>query len=139
MTCHAIYQLIQVCDNAVFRHYITLSLTCLLPACAIQQVSYKDDVHPIIDSNCNGCHTAPHGYGYRTTGLTMETYDSLMQGTIYGPVIIAGDSRRSILNKLIEGRTGNMQKILHKDDNEGITKKEIETIKVWVDEGALNN
>ncbi|MCK5394861.1 MAG: hypothetical protein KAJ32_02665 [Gammaproteobacteria bacterium] len=69
----------------------------------------------------------------------METYDSLMQGTIYGPVIIAGDSRRSILNKLIEGRTGNMQKILHKDDNEGITKKEIETIKVWVDEGALNN
>lgn len=69
----------------------------------------------------------------------MSTYHSLMKGTIYGPVVIAGDGRRSILNKLVEGRAGNLQKILHDDENEGITQKEVETIRDWVDEGAFNN
>ena len=69
----------------------------------------------------------------------MGSYHSLMKGTFYGPVVIAGDSRRSILNKLLEGRAGSLQKILHDNGNEGITKVEVETIKVWVDEGALDN
>jgi PccH Cytochrome c len=118
---------------------IILYITTILPACAIQQVSYKEDVHPILDSNCNGCHTAPYGYGYQKTGLEMDSYHSLMKGTFYGPVVIAGDSRRSILNKLVEGRAGSLQKILHDNDNEAISQVEVETIKVWVDEGALNN
>ena len=118
---------------------LLISLISTLPACTHQQVSYKQDVYPILDSNCNNCHAAPNGYGYRTTGLEMDSYDALMQGTIYGPVIVAGDSRRSILNKLIEGRAGNMNTLLHKDDGEGITKKEIETLKIWVDDGAIDN
>ena len=118
---------------------IILSITTILPACAIQQVSYKEDVHPILDSNCNSCHTAPYGYGFQKTGLEMGSYHSLMKGTFYGPVVIAGDSRRSILNKLLEGRAGSLQKILHDNGNEGITQVEVETIKVWVDEGALDN
>jgi len=115
------------------------SLITILPACVLQQVSYKEDIHPILDSNCNGCHMAPYGYGYQKTGLEMDSYHSLMKGTIYGPVVIAGDSRRSILNKLVEGRAGQLQKILHDSSGDVITKKEIETIKNWVNEGALNN
>jgi hypothetical protein len=68
----------------------------------------------------------------------MDSYDSLMQGTIYGPVILAGDSRRSILNKLIEGRAGKMKKNLHGEEK-AITSEEIEILKIWVDQGALNN
>lgn len=129
------------CQPAVMwqRNIIILSIVSALPACALQQVSYKEDIHPILDSNCNGCHIAPYGYGYQKTGLDMSTYHSLMKGTIYGPVVIVGDSRRSILNKLVEGRAGNLQKILHDAENEEITQKEVETIRDWVDEGALNN
>ncbi len=118
---------------------ILLSLATVLPACSLQQISYKEDVHPILDNNCNGCHGAPDGSGYQASGLKLDSHHSLMQGTIYGPVVIAGDSRRSILNKLVEGRAGNLQKTLHKDGDDGISKEETETLKVWVDEGALDN
>jgi len=118
---------------------IMLSTVTVLSSCAYQQVSYKEDVSPIISVNCSECHTAPNGYGYQKTGLEMHSYDALMRGTIYGPVVIAGDSQRSILNKLLEGRAGNLQNILHKNDKNNITEKDVKTIRDWVDDGALNN
>lgn len=118
---------------------IILSTVTVLSSCAYQQVSYKDDVSPIISTNCSECHTAPYGSGYQKTGLEMNSYHALMKGTIYGPVIIAGDSRRSILNKLLEGRAGNLQNILHENDKKNITEKDVKTIRDWVDDGALNN
>ncbi len=117
---------------------IILVLVSLLPACAHQQVSYKQDITPILDRNCNGCHMAPDGYGYQATGLKMDSYDSIIQGSIYGPIIVSGDSRRSILNKLVEGRVGNNQRDTHGDE-EGISNEEIEKLKIWVDQGALDN
>lgn len=121
-----------------YSNTILLALTTILPACVYQQVSYKQDITPILDRNCNECHMAPNGYGYRSTGLKMDSYDSLIQGTIYGPIVVAGDSRRSILNKLVEGRAGSNQSNLH-GDKEGISSEEIELLKIWVDQGALNN
>jgi hypothetical protein len=117
---------------------ILLTLVTILPACSFQQVSYKQDVSPILYRNCNGCHTAPDGYGYRETGLAMDTYDAVIKGTIYGSIIVEGDSRRSILNKMVEGRVGMKRQLTH-GDNQGISDEEIETLKVWVDQGALNN
>ena len=118
---------------------LIISLLAFLPTCTHQQISYKKDVDPILTSSCNGCHAAPYGYGYKLIGLRMGSYDALLEGTIYGPIIIPGDSRRSILNKLVEGRTGNMQILLHDNGYENISEKEIEILKIWVDQGALNN
>jgi len=118
---------------------IMLSTVTILCSCAYQPVSYKDDISPIISTNCSECHTAPNGYGYQKTGLEMHSYDVLMKGTIYGPVVIAGDSRRSILNKLLEGRAGNLQNILHENDKKNISEKDVKTFRDWVDGGALNN
>jgi uncharacterized membrane protein len=109
-----------------------------LAGCATHQVSYQQDVLPILEQRCRACHSAPDGAGYRATGLLMDSYESLMNGTDYGPVIIAGDSRRSILNMLVEGRAGNMQRMPH-DENEGLSHEEIEILKEWVNQGALNN
>ncbi len=117
---------------------ISLTLASIVSACAYQQVSYQRDITPIINSKCNGCHMAPDGYGYRATGLMMDSYDDLIKGSVYGPIIVAGDSQRSILNMLIEGRAGNMQRNAHNDE-EGFNDKEIETFKAWVNQGALDN
>ena len=117
---------------------ILLTLSAILPACAYQQVSYEQDITPIFARNCNSCHMAPNGYGYRSIGLRMDSYDSLIQGTIYGRIVVAGDSRRSILNKLVEGRAGSKRGNLH-GDKKGISSEEIELLKIWVDQGALNN
>ena len=121
-----------------YSNTILLTLVIILPACVYQQVSYERDVTPILARNCNGCHMAPNGYGYRAIGLKLDSYDSIIQGTVYGPIIVAGDSRRSMLNKLVEGRVGNKQ-CNARDNKEGISNEDIETFQTWVDQGALNN
>ena len=83
---------------------ILLTLAIILPACVYQQVSYEQDIVPIFARNCNGCHMAPNGYGYKAIGLKLDSYDSIIQGTVYGPIIVVGDSRRSMLNKLVGHR-----------------------------------
>ena len=72
------------------------------------------------------------------TGLKMDSYESLMEGTIYGPVVLAGDSQRSILNMMAEGRAGKLRQIMH-DQGIVLSDDEIMQLKLWVDQGAQNN
>ena len=62
----------------------------------------------------------------------------MLEGTFYGPVIVAGDSRRSILNLLVEGRAGTLQLIPHQEEN-GLNEQQIRKLRDRVDQGALNN
>ena len=118
--------------------YVVLSLF-LLSGCATQKVvSFQNDIEPILNDKCMQCHKPPDGIGYVQTGLDMESYDSLMKGTIFGTVIIPGDSKRSVINKLTEGRAGEMMRMPH-GDAEKLTAAEIELLKIWVDQGALYN
>jgi hypothetical protein len=61
-----------------------------------------------------------------------------MHGTAYGQVIVAGDSRRSMLNMLVEGRAGISHRMPHNDD-EALDPEQIEILRLWVNQGALNN
>ncbi|MBN4063524.1 hypothetical protein JYT79_01955 [Cardiobacterium sp. AH-315-I02] len=117
---------------------LSLALIPLISSCAFQQVSYQNDVIPIINNKCVECHAPPNGNGYRATGLVMDSYDALMQGSVYGPIIVAGDSKRSVLNMLVEGRAGNVQKSLHNSGN-ALTDDEIQLFRAWVEQGALDN
>ena len=111
----------------------------VLSGCATERViSFKSDIDPILYKKCQQCHLPPDGAGYVQTGLNMESYDSLMNGTMFGTVIIAGDSRRSVINKLVEGRAGEMMKMPHGDAKK-LTAEEVEFFKLWVNQGAINN
>lgn len=119
---------------------VIILLTCLgLSGCATTpQISYQRDVHPIFVDKCIACHTRPHGVGYRKAGLDMESYDALMEGSIYGPAIVPGNSRASPLIILVEGRAGDLSRVL-KDMHKPITDHEVETLHLWVKQGAKNN
>jgi len=111
----------------------------VLCSCANQPVvGYQRDIEPILQKKCQLCHTPPDGKGYVRTGLNMESYDTLMDGTMFGTVIIPGDSKRSVLNKLAEGRAGELMRMPHGDARK-LTQKEVDYIKLWVDQGALDN
>lgn len=110
----------------------------ILPHCAYQQVSFEQDIQPILGVKCIGCHTPPDGIGFKATGLRFDSYENVMNGTIYGPVVVAGDSRRSILNMLVEGRAGNLKRFLHEEE-ETLTEDEVVKLRYWVDQGALKN
>jgi hypothetical protein len=115
-------------------------LTCLyLSGCATTpQISYQQDVRPILVNKCMDCHNPPQGDGYRKTGLDMKSYETLMEGSIYGPAIIPGNSKTSPLNILVEGRAGDLSRVM-KDIHEPITDHEIMVLQLWVEQGARNN
>lgn len=119
------------------RGAVFLLLT--LCACATEKVvGFQTDINPILREKCQRCHLPPAGPGYVQTGLNMESYDTLMQGTVFGPVIIPGDNQRSVLNKLVEGRAGELMRMPHGDAKK-LSEQEIDEIKLWVKQGALNN
>jgi len=101
------------------------------------QISFQHDVQPILNAKCIECHIPPLGKGYLETGLSMASYEDLMQGTYYGPVIVAGDSRHSILNMLVEGRADPSMRMPH--GRKALGSGEIEILRLWVEHGALNN
>ena len=124
--------------NQIYLWFALLSLL-ILSACTIGPVvAFQGDINPILQKKCKRCHVPPYGTGYIQTGLNMESYDTLMHGTVFGKVIIPGDSKRSILNKLVEGRAGAMAKMPHGEE-ETLTAEEVEFLKLWVNQGALNN
>ena len=100
-------------------------------------VSYQKDVVPILDKHCKACHT-PGQAGYVVSGFEVTSYDTLMKGTQYGPVVLPGDALTSVLVMLIEGRVDPSLKMPHGDATIP-TKDEILTIRRWVEQGAKNN
>lgn len=110
-----------------------------LTGCAMEPVmSYREDVDPILQEKCHRCHIPPAGEGYVSSGLSMASYDTLMQGTVFGAVVIPGDSKRSVLNKLTEGRAGDLMRMPHGQAKK-LSAEEIEILRLWVNQGALNN
>jgi hypothetical protein len=100
-------------------------------------VSYQKDVVPILDKHCKACHT-PGQAGYVVSGFEVTSYETLMKGTQYGPVVLPGDPLTSVLVMLIEGRVDPSLKMPHGDATIP-TKDEILTIRRWVEQGAKDN
>ena len=111
---------------------------CLSGCVANQRISYQKDVVPIIETNCIKCHTPANGIGYQKTGLDLTNYESLMKGSVYGPVIRPGNSRNSILTILVEGRADVSVRMPH-DTDQALQQGDIEILRLWIDQGAKDN
>ncbi|NDU91483.1 MAG: hypothetical protein G3I10_02535 [Ferrovum sp.] len=108
----------------------------LLSGCGQHPVSYQKDVLPVLKANCFECHT-PGGIGYEKSKLDMSTYDTLMKGTQFGPVVKPGDNLTSVLVMLIENRADSS---IHMPYQRNLmSQPNIDTIKAWVAQGAKNN
>jgi len=120
----------------------TFIALCLFPlvmvACGGEPtVSFSQDVRPILDQHCIQCHQAG-GLGEVASGLDMTTYEGLMKGTNSGAMIIAGDIEGSNLLVLVEGRADPSIRMPH-GQNQPIPKQDIQTIRLWIGQGAKNN
>ncbi len=107
------------------------------PAQVGGDISYRDDVFPILHDYCLGCHQ-PGGTGYEKSGLDMSTFQSLMKGSKFGSVIKPGDSFTSIIIQVIEGRVHESVK-MPLGMSSGLARDKIEILKQWVDQGAKDN
>jgi Planctomycete cytochrome C len=100
-------------------------------------VSYQKDVVPILDKHCKVCHLQGQA-GYVVSGFDLGSYETLMKGTQFGPVVLPGDPLTSVLVMLIEGRVDPSLRMPHGDATTP-SADEILTIRRWVEQGAKNN
>jgi hypothetical protein len=101
-----------------------------------EDVSYKLDVQPILQSRCLECHK-PGGQGYEASALDLTSYEGLMRGTKHGPVIIPGDPLRSNLLVLVEGRADPKVRMPH--GQRPLLKQEADILRIWIKQGAKDN
>lgn len=122
--------------KAVSRCSLAAVAVITLAACSPSGVSYKKDVQPILAKNCAECH-APGQKGFEASGLDTTSYQALMKGGKFGQLVKPGDALSSALNMLVEGRAHPSIQMPH--GRAKLPDKEIEILKVWVNEGAKNN
>jgi hypothetical protein len=100
-------------------------------------VSFSQDIKPILDQNCMQCHNVG-GEGEVASGFSMATYEDLLKGARFGPMIIAGDAEGSNMLVLMEGRADPSISMPH-GQNKPVSKQNLETIRLWIEQGAKNN
>lgn len=122
--------------KAVSRSTLAAAAVLALAACAPSGVSYNKEVQPILAKNCSECH-APGQKGLLASGLDTSSYQTLMKGGRFGALVKPGDALSSTLNILVEGRAHASIQMPH--GRERLPAKDIETLKVWVNEGAKDN
>jgi len=123
------------------RYTLVTLMLLLLNGCDGNQsqatVSYTKDIQPIIKQHCVECHVEG-GAGTVASGLNLSSYEELVRGTKFGPIIKAGDSTSSTLVILIEGRADASINMPH-GNRPALSHQDTQKIRQWIDDGALNN
>ena len=107
-------------------------------------VSFQAQVLPIFNQSCVDCHSTA-GEATVQTGLRLDSYTNLMQGTLDGPVIVAGSPASSTLYLAINHQVdpiiqmpphhqGNLA-----DTTPPLTTEQIYLVRDWIEQGARNN
>jgi len=124
---------------------IATALACGALSGCERQVSFSADVKPILDNYCVQCHSGS-GEGESASGFAVDDYDSLMQGTKFGQVVVPGSSMSSSLYLVVTEKVDpKIHMPPHHDESlaEGrgfaLSRTHIETIGTWIDQGAKNN
>ena len=92
--------------------------------CDTNFVSFEMDIYPIISSHCTTCHAGPSP----SAGLALETYEQIKSSALNG-------SYSGMINR-IEKPEGTP---LGMPPNYRLELCQIQMIKAWVEQGALNN
>jgi mono/diheme cytochrome c family protein len=93
------------------------------------------DVAPIFQQKCAECHTGDKE-GVAKSGFSVDSYDTVIKGTKFGPVIVKGSAASSTLYRLVAGETDASIQMPH--GKEPLSDDQIKTIETWIDQGAVN-
>ena len=129
----------------ILHGFLLLLPVVLASGCGQGEVSFADDVQPIFAKSCISCHSGV-GEGVTNSAYLMVDYDSVMKGTTFGPVVVPGSRMSSSLYLVVAGKTSpEIRMPPHNDESfaEGrgvmLSANVVETIGLWIDQGAKNN
>ena len=93
------------------------------------KVSFVDDIAPLIDSKCLGC----HGANNPRAGLRLDTFANWRRGGRSGSLLVPGNPARSLLIGRLTA-TDPAQRMPQR--GEPLSKDEVQTIAKWIGQGA---
>ncbi len=96
---------------------------------AAEPPDFRKDVFPVFRAHCNGCHNAKDA----ESGLILEDFARTMQGGDNGAAIVAGDSAKSRLWRMMSGQ---LEPIMPPKDRDRLKPEELAVVKAWIDAGA---
>lgn len=123
-------------SNGSIPFVCAASAVILLTGCGDVPVSFEKDVKPILDTHCAECHTGA-GEGVEASGFVVESYDTVMQGTKLGPMVVAGDALSSNLYRMVAGKVDKSIQMPH--GKAALANNEIVAIEAWIRQGAVDN
>lgn len=96
---------------------------------AAERVDYLQDVWPILQSHCVGCHSndAPEG------GLNMQDFEAFRQGGDHGLAFTAGVPDSSRLYLMAAGK---QQPVMPPDGEEPLGEEQLAVLAAWIEQGA---
>ena len=110
---------------------------------AAVQLSFKNDIFPVIQSRCLPCHAEDN---FNPSELSMDDYEKMSEGGKHGNIWTAGNSRESLIMKKLSEKPPfgdrmplNSKKKIQEGKASWLSEEEIKTIAQWIDEGAKNN
>jgi mono/diheme cytochrome c family protein len=101
------------------------------------QMSFQEDVLPVFVGRCVSCHAPPNGEGFQASGLDLTSYEGVMAGTKYGPMVIAGSPDSSNLMRLLDWRTSAALRMPH--NKKQLSSCDRSAIRQWIRQGAKDN
>ena len=101
---------------------------------ADEKISYTNDVLPIFQSRCYGCHQNANKLG----DFDLTNFESLLRGGESGDAaIVPGEPENSYLLQLIQpDEDGNTEMPI---DADPLSADQVQTIRRWIKEGAVND
>jgi hypothetical protein len=128
-------------ENAMKTTFLVLAgaTAFVLAGCgseAEKPVSYQRDVHPVLAKHCLDCHKHG-GAGVEKSGFSVESYQALMKGTKFGPVVVPGSSLSSSLYLMVAGKTDPAIRMPH--GKNPLSEAEVDLLRRWMDQGAKEN
>jgi hypothetical protein len=94
-------------------------------------VDYNRDVHPILATRCFICHSGDK----RSGGLSLATYEDVLQGGRSGAAITPKDAKGSLLMLRVTGENAPRMPM----GGTPLAPEEVATLRAWIDEGARRN
>lgn len=100
------------------------------------RVSFSEDILPLLKFRCSSCHQ-PGGEGYEKSGFDVTSYQGVMKGTKYGPMVIPGDPDTSNLMLLLDWRASAELRMPHGKKQLSLCDRD--AIRTWIWDGAKDN
>lgn len=118
--------------HPVFIFLSSIFLSAPLPVRTAHAVDFQRDVLPVLAHECRKCHGSDKSKG----GLRLHTREAALKGGENGPVIVPGESASS---QLIARITSDDPDLRMPPKGDGLTPKEINILRAWIDEGMKWN